>query len=253
MKEYYYQIKGRKGLGDDTMFNWTFPPIFSGKVSAKDKTEAKEIICKDYEKVFPLRVLRKDIDSNEFLLDIQEIKEDSHIARLFEPQICEQCGTTFYVIDKYNDFNTKNKGFTFCSDSCKNDNSKLYQFTNLDNDGLIGGSIPVIYKITNKSTGMVYIGKTTQVFTLRWYQHFFHLGKNKFHEAIKNSNLSEWMFEIQEVIQYPQYITEGLKNKISDGGMNKYQLKEEMDKFIVERERYWINYFDSINHGYNSI
>lgn len=246
MKEFYYQIKGKKENTDDPSGygNWTFPPIFTGKVIAEDKKKAKESIHEEYGVKFPTRVLRKDIDSNEFLLSIEEIKPGSHIEKLFQPQKCEQCGNTFYVIDKYNDKNCTNKGFTFCSEKCHEDNGKVSQFKRMDNDALIGGAIPVIYKITNKTTGKCYIGKTSQVFTLRWYQHFFQLGTNKFHDAIKNSKVSDWLFEIQEIIIFPEHIREE---------KNMYTYLDVREKYITERERHWINHYNSIEDGYNSI
>ncbi len=131
MPEYYYQIK-RKRLESETDYfgtsNWGFPPVFSGKVEAVDKKLAKNIIDEDYGKKFPLRVLSKDIDSNEFLLSIEEIKEGSHIQRLFEKQSCTHCQNTFYVIDKYNDPNVDNKSFDFCSDKCKSDHRGVQSY-----------------------------------------------------------------------------------------------------------------------------
>lgn len=245
MKEFYYQIKGKRGSNDQIGFShWVFPPIFSGKVSAADKKQARELINEEYGKVFPVRVLHKDIESNDFLLSIEEIKEDSHLQKLFEPQKCEQCGNTFYVIDKYNDHNCRNKGYTFCSDVCKEENGKMSQFGKMNEDLFNKSSIPVIYKITNKLTGLIYIGKTTQVFTLRWYQHFFQGGSNKFHEAIRKSKISDWIFEIHEIIVFPENLKE-------DKDYRTYLADRE--KFIIERERYWINYFNTIENGYNSI
>lgn len=244
MKEFYYQIKGKKGEEDLSGFNWVFPPIFTGKVVAKDKKEAKEVINEEYGKKFPLRVLRDDLESNEFLLSIEEIKPDSHISKLFELQKCEQCENTFYVIDKYNDANCRNKGFTFCSEKCREDNGKVAQFRRMDQGALIDGAVPVIYKITNKITGKVYIGKTSQVFTLRWYQHFFQYGTNKFHDAIKNSKFTDWMFEIEEIVVFPDHIKE--QKSI-------YNYMNDREKYILERERYWINHYNSIDEGYNSV
>lgn len=245
MIDYYYQIKGKNSQKDEfTMSNWAFPPIFSGKVTAKNKKEAKELICEDYGKQFPLRVLREQLDNNEFLLSIEEIKPNSHIQRLFEQQSCKQCTTTFYVIDKYNDKNCRNKSPEFCSDKCQEDHRTAHHFKRMDNDLLIGSAMPVIYKITNKVTGMVYIGKTSQVFTLRWYQHFFQFGGSKFHEAIKNSKVTDWLFEVQEIIEFPQVLRE-----MND--MNSYL--DQREKYIFERERHWINHYNSIENGYNSL
>jgi hypothetical protein len=245
MKDFYYQIKGKRGTEENNGFSpWVFPPIFSGKVTAKDKKEARELINEEYGKNFPLRVLHKDLEGNDFLLSIEEIKEESHLQKLFEPQKCEQCSNTFYVIDKYNDHNCRNKGYTFCSDICKDENGKMSQFGKMHEDLINRSAVSVIYKITNKTTGLFYIGKTSQVFTLRWYQHFFQGGNNKFHEAIRKSKISDCLFEIHEIIEFPENLRE-------DKNLRTYLADRE--KFILERERYWINYFNSIENGYNSI
>ena len=45
MPEYYYQIKGKEG-GDPaySFSNWAFPPVFSDKVKASNKKEARLLI-----------------------------------------------------------------------------------------------------------------------------------------------------------------------------------------------------------------
>lgn len=227
MKEFYYQIKGKSGEGG--WGKWSFPPIFTGKVSADSKKEAKKAVEDEYGKKFPLRVLTKDLDSNEFLLKIEEISD--YTARLFEDQSCEQCGKVFRRIDLYNDSNSSYKGYDFCSDKCK---SEMRQVKYLK--GIKGGQLPVIYQITNSKTGKSYIGKTTQVFTLRWYQHFFHGDTCKFHQAIEESELEDWSFQIVETVVVPDDI-----KKLDDG----------VD-FVSSREKFWIDKIDSIQNGYNS-
>jgi hypothetical protein len=239
MKEFYYQIKGKKGKDNDgySFGNWSWPPIFSGKVNAIDRKEAQELINELYGKHFPLRVLKKDLNDNEFLLNLEEIKEGSHYLRLFEKQVCLYCGKDFYIIDKYNDQNIQNKGSQYCSDKCKDEHYQTRQYQINEAQILSGTSLPVIYKITNKQSNKCYIGKTIQVFTLRWYQHFFQGSDNKFHAEIRNTPLTDWVFEIQELVRLP----EGTKSLA------------ECEKYIIERERYWIAFYDSINNGYNSI
>ncbi len=244
MPEYYYQIKGKRAPEqfDDIMGiyngNWVFPPIFTGKVEAENKNDAKIQVEQLYGKKFPMRVLAKDLDSNDFLLSLDEIKPGSHIARLFEPQICQHCENTFYVIDKYNDgYYHGYKGPEFCSNQCKLDARDVKEYLRAQFTELSGNQSPVIYKIMHKVTGMVYIGKTTQVFTLRWYQHFFQRGTCKFHEAIKNSKISDWNFEIIEIVMLPQDV----------------KTVQDIEKIILERERHWISHYNSIQEGYNSI
>lgn len=239
MPDYYYQIKGKVGDNNNGSYfsNWAFPPIYSGMVTADNKQQAKSIIDAEYGKVFPLRVLQKDLDSNEFLLKIDEIKpDDHHTKRLFITNVCEVCGNQFRVIDKYNDKNVHNKGSAHCSDHCANEAYQLYRFTRNQNENLSGVHKPVIYKITNAITGLSYVGKTTQAFTLRWYQHFFQPGDTKFHTAIKSCMVHDWSFQVIEVID-----TTDIKST------------SELEKIINERERFWINHFNTVINGYNTI
>lgn len=244
MTKFYYQIKGKSGNVDNeylssygTPSNWSFPPIFSGMVEAESKNEAKIIIEDLYEKKFPLRVLKKDLGSNEFLLSIEEMKDGSHRHKLFERRECNLCGDGFYVIDKYNDEHQFYKGWEYCSDLCRDEHKQILSAEWSERNELNGSHQPVVYKITNKNSGKCYIGKTSQPFTLRWYQHFFHNKGNKFHKEISNSSLSDWIFEVQEVIKVPEEI----------------KSRSDINTYILERERFWINHYDSINEGYNSI
>ena len=64
--------------------------------------------------------------------------------------------------------------------------------------------IPKIYKITNKRTKKSYIGKTTRIVS-RWLSHMSSAKKHKnrkhkFYNAINNSKITDWTFEILEVV-----------------------------------------------------
>ena len=234
MPKYYFKIKGKNG--NSLSSNWSFPPIFSGLVEASDKKSAKSIIDGLYDKKFPLRVLNKDLESNEFLLAIDEIDESSiYYKKIFSINVCEVCNSEFKVIDKYNNDFIYDKGSKYCSDECKTEHLTKFQPTYTENNEVSNSS--VIYKITNKKTNKSYIGKTRQVFTLRWYQHFYQLKDTKFHKEIKESKLSDWTFEILEEIK---------RNNINES-------MDEHDKKTLEIERYYINLYDTVNNGYNSL
>lgn len=231
VKMFYYQIKGKDESG--FMGNWSWPPVFSGMVEAENKKKAKLLIDDEYGRKFPLRVLKKDIDEHHYLLNIKEVNEgDERTIGLFELIECEQCNKKFRVIDKYNDFNENDKGRDFCSQSCKSRWYESNKTIKIPSNELSNG-IAFIYQIKNKITGMSYIGKTTQVFTLRWYQHFYQHGDCKFHKAIKESKFSDWTFSVIEIVQN------------IDGEVN--------GETVKRREGYWISEFDSINNGYNSV
>lgn len=235
--EFFYQIRGRtsENQADDECgiftSNWVWPPIFCGKVEAKDKKEARKLIDDEYSIQFPLRVLKKDLDSHDFILKIEKLGCNK---RLFDIQKCERCESQFRIIDKYNDLNEQNKGPSFCSSECY-DKHKEEKRTFFVDD--YNKNQPVIYKIKNKITGMVYIGKTSQVFTLRWYQHFFQGGSSKFHQAISTSRATDWEFSIVEEITFPEEM----------------RLDDHKREFMSQRETYWMREFDSIESGYNSL
>lgn len=246
MKEFYYQIKGKRSKKDPMRhsgiyggtWNWVHPPLFCGKVSAKDKEDANEKINQLYGKKFPRRVAKKDLNSNEFLLHIEEIKENSYVSTLFEEKKCEHCHRPYRMIDKYNDSHCDYKGWGYCSNHCKQQAYQIEQYRRkeMENNSMGGTRAPVIYKITNKSTKKVYVGKTNQVFTLRWYQHFFQGEKSKFHQAINSTKVTEWVFEVIEIVSIPDDLKKNL----------------DIEKYILSRELHWINHYDSINNGYNS-
>lgn len=232
-KQFYYQLKGKSEGSGDFGGNWAWPPVFSGKVKAVSKKEARKLIEADYGRAFPLRVLTKDLFKEHYLLYIREIhKDDDRTNDLFKLKQCKQCKKEFKVIDKYNDFNEQNKGQDFCSSECS---SAHYQenhvSTAIDTFSISKGV--VIYKITNTKTNQCYIGQTSQVFTLRWYQHFYQNGSCKFHKAIKASEITDWEFTLLEVIT---------DQSIGD-----------KKRHIDERELYYIEQYDSIANGYNSV
>ena len=121
MSEFYYQIKGKEpSIYNENIENWRWPPIFSGKVTAENKKKAKALIEDDYGRVFPQRVLKKDMAKHEYLLNIREIKaDDDATLGLFELRNCLQCCAGFRRIDLYNDSHELYKGKEFCSSACQ--------------------------------------------------------------------------------------------------------------------------------------
>ena len=228
--DYYYQIKA-KDDSEYSISSWAWPPVFSGKVSAENKKQAKSLIEEEYDRKFPQRVLKNDLENHHYLLNIREIEDDDERTRsLFYVRECNQCETKFRRIDLYNDHNEVYKGGEFCGIDCKNAHYEQNRPVKTD---LSGNENPVIYRVLNIKSGMSYIGKTTQVFTLRWYQHFYHGGDCKFHKAIKESNIEDWQFSVVESVNIPN--------------------DRDRDEYVAERERFWINKLNSIDDGYNSV
>jgi len=229
MPDFYYQIKGKEsnseyGFGS----RWSWPPIVSGKVTAENKKKARAAVEEEYERKLPMRV-PKDDTSEPFLLHLTEF--DEHHYRLFEELECEVCGNKFRRIDLYNDVNETYKGESYCSSKCKTEDyerRRNEKSTSIGRDTGVG----IIYGIRNKRTGLWYVGKTKQVFTLRWYQHFYQSSDTPFHKEIKNSPITDWEFSILEQVSIEKH--------------------QSINEVLTEREKFWIGEKDSLNEGYNS-
>ena len=243
MPEFLFQIKGKLGEPQEGFYgsnsNWSFPPVWQDKITADNPKHAKQLIEELYGKKFPLRVLAKDLDNNEFLLNIKEIKEDDYwTKKMFENNECLSCKGNFRLIEKYQ-LNSKFNNRDYCCQECKDEHYEKNRPANkleyLEYNAIHDY---VIYKITNKETGKCYIGQTKQAFTFRWYQHFYQSNDVKFHEVIKSFPITTWTFEVIEAIVIPDEI--------------KYD-KDLIRKFIFKKETDYIKQFDSLNNGYNSL
>ncbi len=233
MPDFYYQIKGRQDTTNEYS-RWIWPPVFSGMVEAEDKKRAREIVEAEYEKKFPMRVAAKDLASAHFLLNIFEVHIDDERTRgLFEIRTCKQCSGGFRTIDHYNNWMERYAGRDFCCDDCAAAFKKENDARMFAANALGGKCPPVIYKIENIRTRRCYIGKTTQPFTLRWWQHFFHGTDTKFHKAIGESSVSDWTFSVVEVI-----------DSAPEGSV--------LSDHIFAREQHWIDTLDTIENGYNT-
>ena len=89
----------------------------------------------------------------------------------------------------------------------------------------------IIYKATSKTTGKIYIGQTKQTLKERINQHNSHAFNSQsnyhFHNAIRKYGPNDFQYEIIE------------------DNINSAEL-------LNEREKYWIEFYDSYNNGYNS-
>lgn len=89
--------------------------------------------------------------------------------------------------------------------------------------------IGYIYKIQNKLNNTVYIGQTIQDVHVRWRRHicdaFTMDSQTYFHRALRKYGVNNFDFSVIE--QIPNYL-------------------------LNERQIYWIAFYDSYKHGYNS-
>lgn len=232
MPEYFYQIRGRTDCDEMGDKGWEWPPLFCGVVTADDKKAAKVAIDEEYGRKFPLRVLRADIQQHAFLLRITEVDpQDDYTQRKLRFTACLECGDRFRPIDKYNDPHADYRGLDYCSKKCKT----AGQTRDVSEFRLAGeGRLPpVIYQVRQKTTGRVYVGQTIKPFTLRWWQHLTTLSDCKFHEALKLGPITDFEFSVLEVITVPDDCSASV--------------------YITDRERHWIDVFDSVKSGFNTI
>ena len=92
-----------------------------------------------------------------------------------------------------------------------------------------------IYKITNPK-GEIYIGLSKNI-DLRWtnYKNSSSMnGNSLLKESFKTLGFDKHFFEIKELVQYNNLLTE-----------------EENNKILRKREKYWINFYQSNNIGLN--
>ena len=242
---YFYrlQIPTCSGsLGGSDFISWE--DFEMGYIMASSKKEARALLEDEFSAKITMRFTK---------LEDMGIKYQ-YVLKIFPPddywdehwggdRECNICGNIFTIISRNNrgDFKGNN---LYCSSECNSvgtynstqlaEEEKIYK-TMQDNNGIHN---PCIYKITNKNTSKVYIGQTTQYCTFRWYQHFASpKSDSKFHDEICNSQITDWIFEVIEIIT-----SDDLKN-IEYSHKNSY---------ISQREQYWINHYNSIKEGYNT-
>ena len=94
----------------------------------------------------------------------------------------------------------------------------------------------IIYKYTSKTTKKSYIGKThSNSLKRRQYRHKTDKHDCHFYRARDKYGFEDFEFSI-------------IEDNIPLIGTT----RKEKDKFLNEREKYWIKYYDSFKNGYNS-
>lgn len=193
---------------------WSYNGFFKGLVEAENSKKAREYIKSE--------ILDKDIKKgDDVLLTVLEITEDKkYLLDFFTPRICKWCGHSYsYANNEY--FGE------FCCRACyeqfkekdREINSEIYFSSDFNT------SYPVIYRIYDKKHNKNYIGQTIRAFTLRWWEHY-----KAWINSLNDSEITDFEFSVLEV--FPKGIS-----------------KED----LTVKEQYYINKFDSLNNGYNSI
>ena len=219
-------------------------------IRAKDKTEVKSILLEKYPQFFQNgKVYEKETknDKAQFFYvvifplyqhEIQLIKEGEwkcdycgHIhdnkyisrplaSRKFDSKIF--CGSDYKtgndIVSEPNCYERWKKEVAFKDVDLPDD----LNYINVD-------SLNYIYKITEKTTGKCYVGKTRNAPFFRWWNHLKH-SNSPFGLYLQNTNLSDWTFEVLE--ELPSNIS---------------------DTEVFKKESEYINRFNSIKEGFNSV
>lgn len=164
--------------------------------------------------------------------------------------VCEFCKKDYIQVgDTYKSRKYNLNGKSICSEECQTGYRQQlddeYNTMSNDNYWVDEDKHPLtnprfelagyIYKITNKRLMKSYVGKTIKPPVFRWWQHL------AVDDKFEQHNLSDLVFEVLEVVYF---------NEKNDWDLISYGTKEEK---LSQKERYYINYYDAIENGYNKI
>ena len=218
-------------------------------IEAKDKAEVKAILLEKYPHFFPNGKVyeRESKDQAQFFYVVIFPLYKHEIDLINEGEWkCDYCGHTHE--NKYISRPIESRKFDgkiFCGSDfrtgndivsepdCYNRWKKEVAFKDVDFPDDLNyinvDSLNYIYKITEKATGKCYVGKTRNAPFFRWWNHLKH-SSSPFGIYLKNTKLSDWTFEVLE--ELPCNIS---------------------DSEVFKKESEYINKFNSINNGYNSL
>lgn len=118
---------------------------------------------------------------------MREITEQQANQLKAKSHRCLSCGTFYSKLDILNRRKHNNQ---FCSMDCR---STYFDYHEKVKDHERG----YIYAITYEPTGQVYIGKTSKVFTTRWFEHVFEsTPETFFHQLLSTTPIQSWNFKI---------------------------------------------------------
>lgn len=210
-------------------------------IMAKDKDEVKQFLLEKYPQFFPKnKVYSKETkdDAQFFYAVIFELYEyeKEQITKDTSWECC-QCGQKYEntYLHRPRKYEKLFAGKVFCSDNedyCLNQHKKEYykdvEFP--DNEHFIKSDSPnYVYKVTEKLTGKCYVGKTRNAPFFRWWNHLTH-SSSPFGIYLRTTKLSDWTFEVLEILP-----------------------AETENSVILGIESKYINQFDSIKNGFNTL
>ena len=220
------------------MFN-SVQVVYLPLIEADNKDEVKKILVSEYPKIFQNDKIyeRETKDTAQFFYVIINKLSGYDIEKLNSGSwVCSNCGEVHdnqylsrpRITYKFGD----TKMFCNNDEKCYNGyKEKLMSKSDFPDDFnyINKNSKNYIYKITEKSSGKCYVGKTKNAPFFRWWNHLTH-SKSPFGIYLRETSLCDWKFEIIEIL--PETASESA---------------------VFAKETYWIKYFESTNpeKGFN--
>lgn len=195
-------------------------------IYAKNKEEVKKIIADKYPQFFPeAKVFTKETkDQAQFFYAlIYPLYEYEKINLQSGEWQCNGCGQKHEneYLSAPRTYSSLGQEYKFCRNSENDDCLKLFKANHyngsdeLENQTYILPNSPThIYKITEKSTGKCYVGKTRNEPFFRWWNHLTH-SSSPFGKYLKSTKLSDWTFEVLETLSWDTPDTDVFKVETS--------------------------------------
>ena len=241
-------IRVVKSIGLDTNFYHPNNECFGAVdvvreplIYAKSKDEVKKIIAEKYPQFFPeAKVFTKETkDKAQFfyalIYPLYDYEKESLKSGEWECNGCGQKHENKYISPPRT-YGSLGDQFQFCRSSKDDECLKLFKANHyngtdpLENHSYIRPNSPThIYKITEKSTGKCYVGKTRNEPFFRWWNHLSH-SSSPFGQYLRSTPLNQWTFEVLETLTWDT---------------------PDSEVFKVET-RYMIE-FNSIENGFNTV
>jgi len=210
-------------------------------IMAVDKEEVKSILLEKYPQFFPDgKVYSKETKDQAqfFYVIIFELYEYEKMKLLsdtaWECAYCHQKHGNSYLSRPrkserlFGELLFCTSEDDHCHESYKRDYYKDVELAD-DTNFIKSDSPNYIYKVTEKSTGKCYVGKTRNAPFFRWWNHLTH-SSSPFGLYLRTTKLSDWTFEVLEILP-----------------------ANTLDSDVFKVESGYICQFNSITNGYNSV
>jgi endogenous inhibitor of DNA gyrase (YacG/DUF329 family) len=221
---------------------------------AEDRDKAKEYCIEKYGK-YPFRKTKNFSNGDKYfyLTDSNEYWWDYHNKEV--TFICVHCEKKVTVKGEKN-------SHRFCSDECREADYQIRYAEKYGEGGWVdkddhledknGLPFGYIYKITNKNTMMCYVGQTRNVPIFRWWQHL-----KESSDKFGQDSISDLVFEVIDVVYRTdikrKQVVEDYMKIFNDQYVEERQIEEKLKSELNFREAKWIEHYDSVEHGYNTV